>query len=285
MSSLTLSSPAKVNLFLKVLRKRSDGYHDIATLMQAVSLFDRISVEAVEGDGVSIWCSDPSLPADSTNLACRAADLYLKTTGIRKKISIRIEKNIPIGAGLGGGSSNAATVLKALDELEGGRLGKEALLDLSASLGSDCPFFISGKAAYAEGRGERLQSVDLPKFAYILVNPGFQVSTAWAYSNLDLTKKGEDNILIFSGKAPSKAVDLKAILVNDLEEVTLRKHPVISDIKKALLGSGAVVSLMSGSGPTVFGVFEDRDAAERALSPLKKRFPDNFFVSLAEGLC
>ncbi|HAO93397.1 MAG: 4-(cytidine 5'-diphospho)-2-C-methyl-D-erythritol kinase [Deltaproteobacteria bacterium GWB2_55_19] len=284
MSSLTLSSPAKVNLFLKVLRKRSDGYHDIATLMQAVSLYDRVSVETGEGEGVTLWCSDPMLPDGSSNLAYRAADLYLKTTGVRKKVSIRIEKNIPVGAGLGGGSSNAATVLKALDELEGGRLGHERLLELSASLGSDCPFFISGKPAYAEGRGERLKPVDLPKFAYILINPGFQVSTAWAYSNLDLTKNCEDNILTHSGKTPAKAEDLKTLLVNDLEEVTLREYPVILGIKNALVESGAIASLMSGSGPTVFGVFNDRRGAEAALTPLRKRFPDNFFVSLAEGL-
>ncbi|MBI5643387.1 MAG: 4-(cytidine 5'-diphospho)-2-C-methyl-D-erythritol kinase [Deltaproteobacteria bacterium] len=284
MSSIAVASPAKINLFLRVLRKRLDGYHDISSLMQPVGLYDNITIDVEDGDGIAVSCSKPELPADPSNLAHRAADLFLTRLNLKKHVRIFIEKNIPIGAGLGGGSSNAAAVIMGLNEALKTGLKDGEMMGMGAALGSDVPFFILKGPAFAEGRGEKLEKTVLPKLPYVLVNPGFQVSTAWVYNNLDLTKKTEDNNLSYSKKAFITAKDLRDCLVNDLEDVTLKKHPVISNLKNALIKAGAIGSLMSGSGPTVFGIFNDMSGAEAACKSLKDSLPEGNSVFLAPGL-
>ena len=288
----TFLSPAKVNLFLKTLRKRKDGYHDILSLMQPVSLYDEIILGVEDGKGIFIACDNKSIPCDQTNLVYRAAEAFSKAAGISKKLSINIKKNIPVAAGLGGGSSNAATVLKALNEIVSANVSVEKLMQIGAALGSDVPFFIAGKACIASGRGEILDPVELPRFWYILINPGFPVSTHWVYQNLNLTKTQENiNITISKVKAfccGGRLEDpqiLHSILINDLEDVTIRKHPGIKKIKKVLIDFGAVGALMSGSGPTVFGIFRSEDNTRKTFGQIKKdqRFKD-MAVFLAQGI-
>ncbi len=277
--------PAKVNLFLKVLGKRPDGYHEISTLMQPISLYDELVVEIADGSGIEIICSTGQIPSGPSNLAYRAADLFLKETGIKKKVKLSVVKHIPVGAGLGGGSSDAASVLMSLNSLTGGGLTEEALMRLGAQLGSDVPFFILKSPALAEGRGTELKRAALPCYHYVLANPGFPVSTAWAYGNLDLTKIGQDYNLSYSVEALSRTgckEGLKGLLVNDLETATIAAHPVLAQVKDALLGIGAQAALMSGSGPTVFGIFVGREDAAVAFEKLKRG--DSPFAGLSGGM-
>ena len=280
----TYLSPAKVNLFLRVLRKRADGYHDIMSLMQPISLYDEISLDIREGRGISIECDNISIPVDRTNLAFKAAEAFFKTTGINNKAIIKIKKRIPVAAGLGGGSSNAATVLMALNELTSLNLSANDLAKIGLAIGSDVPFFLVGKPCLAKGRGEILEPVELPKFWYVLINPGFPVSTQWVYRNLNLTKNIE-NININISKVSENLAAIQRLLINDLEAVTLRKHYEIQELKDALLALDATGALMSGSGPTVFGVFLNKGKAKKAFEQIKKdrRFKD-MAVFIAQGL-
>ena len=283
-SPLLLFSPAKVNLFLRVLRKRDDGYHDIITLMQPITLHDEISIEVESGEGVSVSCDSADVPDGSGNLACMAAEAFLKCADMRKRVKIRIKKNIPVAAGLGGGSSNAATVLTGLNGILRAGLSEAELLSIGGRLGSDVPFFMLGGPALASGKGTELERVKLPRYRYVLINPGFKVSTAWAYNNLDLTKEPQNNMLPYSVGDFNDMERLKDYLVNDIETVTLRKHPEISSLKKALIENGASAALMSGSGPTVFGIFREGGAARSACKALKKRLDARHSVFLTEGL-
>lgn len=277
-------SPAKVNLFLKVLSKRPDGYHEIRSLMQPVSLYDEVTIEVVQGDAIFVSSDHAGVPGGRDNLAYRAAEQVLEAVGVKRKVSISIGKRIPVGAGLGGGSSDAATVLMGLNSLLGGQIDDKRLMGLGAGIGSDVPFFILKGSALASGRGEILKRVKLPRYDYVLVNPGFHVSTAWAYTNLDLTKKTEDNILLYSEGPLDPELDIRDFLHNDLEAVTAARYPEITAIKRALVEEGALGSLMSGSGPTVFGVFQDAGKAEAAFERLKMTLNRGFSVFLAHGI-
>lgn len=278
--------PAKVNLFLKVLGKRPDGYHEISTLMQPVSIYDELTVEIESGSGVEISCSSNQCPSGPSNLAYKAAELFLKKTGIGKKVKLSIVKEIPVGAGLGGGSSDAASVLIALNSMTGAGEAEETLMRLGAEIGSDVPFFILRSSAWASGRGTELKRVALPCYHYVLVNPGFHVSTAWAYGNLDLTKVNQDYNLSYSVEALSRTDNkggLKGLLVNDLETATIAAHPALARLKDVLLENGADGALMSGSGPTVFGVFAGRDSAAAAFEAIKSGLPGGMMIFKAEG--
>lgn len=276
-------SPAKVNLFLKVISRRADGYHEISSLMQPVSLYDEISISVDAGEGISVRCGNDRVPEGRENLAFKAAELILQYTGIKRNLSIEILKRIPVGAGLGGGSSNAAATLMGLNSILNAGLDDKELMGLGARIGSDVPFFILKSPAMARGRGEVLERVKLPHFTYILINPGFHVSTAWAYNNLDLTKKAEDNILAYSEETLKDVSKIREFLENDLEAVTLRKYPEISKIKSTLVKAGAWGALMSGSGPTVFGIFPE-GSASRAFDRLKNSIGKGYSIFLAKGL-
>jgi len=265
LSTITLRSPAKINLCLSVLARRPDGYHDVEMLMQMVGLFDEVTV-SLGGPGISVKCDSVAVPSGEGNIAWKAAAELLRVSGCKAGLSIEIKKNIPVAAGLGGGSGNAAAVLAATNKLLGLGLERDRLAEIGVRIGMDVPFFFFGPTALARGRGELLTELpSMPQFRVLLVNPGFETSTAWVYKNLNLglTKKLDCNKI--------SRLNLRNIgegLHNDLETVTSAAHPVIDRIKAALLARGAVGALMSGSGPTVFGIFETRSACQAAADGL-----------------
>jgi len=263
-------SPAKINLCLHVLGRRADGYHELAMAMQRVDLCDRIRIKVGNGPG-TISCSGMELAAGEENIAARAARLLLAVAGVEAAVEIEIEKKIPVAAGLGGGSSNAATVLTGLNQMLSLGLSDVGLFELAAKLGSDVPFFVYRQAAWATGTGTTLEALPpLPDVAYLLVNPKIAVSTAWVYQSLQLTKGGElANLPRFSAVTRG---DLCAALHNDLERVTLQRYPLLAQIKQLLLDKGASGSLMSGSGATVFGVFADYASACRVAGELAREY-------------
>jgi 4-diphosphocytidyl-2-C-methyl-D-erythritol kinase len=235
-------------------------------LMQAVGLYDEVTV-SLTGSGVAVECDSPDVPSGAGNIAYRAAREMVKRFGGKKGVSVRIRKSIPVAAGLGGGSSDAAAVLAACNRLLGAGCGREQLAEIGTALGMDVPFFFHGPTALARGRGEVLEGLPpLPKFWVLLVNPGFATSTAWAYRNvnLGLTKK------VYCNKIASLTVSqIAGALHNDLETVTAAAHPVIGEMERALLARGAAGARMSGSGPTVFGVFLDESACREAARDLQ----------------
>jgi len=256
-------APAKINLCLHVLGRLPNGYHELAMAMQRVDLFDAITISLSKQRGIRVQCSGLELPDDGENIAARAAQLLLDEVACEIGVEIKIEKNIPVAAGLGGGSSDAATVLLGLSEMLKAEVSRRRLLELGSQLGSDVPFFIFGQPAWATGTGIRLEPLPvLPDVAYLLVNPGIAVSTAEVYRSLQLTKGGElANLPRFSVVTRG---DLCGSLYNDLERVTLNRFPLIEEIKQRLVDLGALGALMSGSGSTVFGVYPDYAAAEDA---------------------
>ncbi len=262
----TRYAPAKINLCLHVLGKRHDGYHELAMLMQRVSLCDVIEFEVVSTPGVRVCCDRLSLAPGEENIAGRAALLILDRAGNPCGINLCIEKNIPVAAGLGGGSSDAATVLLTLNQLLNMQLSRHRLMELGARLGADVPFFIYENAAWATGIGDQLLMAPLlPAVWYVLVNPGISVSTAQVYRKLGLTSKMDATKL---PRFPETLENLVEQLHNDLERVTLADYPVVGEIKQRLLVLGATGVLMSGSGPTVFGVFASEEAASAATAAL-----------------
>ena len=263
----TFKAPAKVNLCLHVLGRRFDGYHELAMAMQRVDLCDIVNIQLGGDAGVRVVCSGVDLPEGDENIAAKAARTVLDITGIDVGVDIYIEKRIPVAAGLGGGSSDAATVLLGLNEMLGNKVTVERLFALGGALGADVPFFVFQRPAWATGTGTTLEPLPaLPAVAYLLINPGITVSTADVYRSLQLTKGGElANLPRFSVVT---AGDLCDALHNDLESVTLQRYPVIAEIKQRLLAEGALGALMSGSGATAFGVFSNFEAARRAGSVL-----------------
>lgn len=252
--------PAKINLWLEVVGKRADGYHELSSLMLPISIYDDIRIEIGSHDGpISVECNVPGIPLDQQNLAWRAADLFRNASGVRAGMRVILEKRIPSGAGLGGGSADAAGVLLALNSFYSNTLALVELDRLALKLGADVPFFLRREPALATGIGEKLQAAGgVPKYPLLLVKPAVNVSTASVYQNLKLTR---DRAQITLNCFCSDPWRLGELIVNDLESVTILRYPVLSDIKKWLLARGATAALMSGSGPTVFGVFRSREAA------------------------
>lgn len=271
METLVFKSPAKINLFLEVLRKREDGYHEICSLMQTVDLCDELLLQRRK-EGVVIRTDDPECPANETNLAFKAAQLILEEAKIKEGVSIHIKKIIPIAAGLGGGSSNAATTLKGINQLFELNLSDQKLHFLSSQIGSDIPFFLSSGQALVRGRGEIIEPITIYRdYWLVLARPEVKVSTQWAYQNLkiNLTKvKNEVNLKVLEN--PNVFFEALPHFENDLEEVVSVKYPIIRRIKDILENSGAVKSSMSGSGPTVYGVFERKPKAEEVARKLRR---------------
>ncbi len=267
MSEITVKVPAKINLCLSVLGKRSDGYHEVEMLMQMVGLYDEVTV-ARRGQGVNVRCDNSAVPSGEANIAWKAAAAMLSLLGSNAGLAIEIRKAIPVAAGLGGGSGDAAAVLVAANRLLQTGLNRERLAQVGAELGMDVPFFLYGPTALARGRGEMLTELaPLPKFSVLLVNPGFETPTAWAYKNLNLrlTKKVDCNKI-----ARLTVRNIAEGLHNDLETVTAAVHPVIGKIEEALRAQGAAGVCMSGSGPTVFGIFETKNACRTAAENLSQ---------------
>ena len=258
---LQLNAPAKINWFLSVLGKRQDGYHDISSLVQCIDLHDILLFE--HSDTLELISEIPDLPAEK-NLVFRAARRMMEIAERKRGVRITLVKNIPLAAGLGGGSSDAASTLVGLDRLWGTGLGPELLRDIGAAIGSDVPFFIGNIYAIMEGRGERIHPLQgASEMTLLLVNPLIPVSTAWAYEacQIRLTKKPVD-IKLFCQTLARKDFDtLNSMLVNDLEMAVIAAHPEIGRIKESLYRLGASAAAMSGSGSTVFGVFLSADEA------------------------
>ncbi len=271
MTQISIAAHAKVNLILDVIGRRANGYHDLCMLMVRLSLHDRVDVALTADGKIAVDCPGLPLAAGEENIAARAARLFFAHTGSCQGATITIAKEIPAAAGLGGGSSDAAAVLLALNDLTGSALSRGELQGLGVRLGADVPFFLCGEsAAWATGIGERLQPWrGLPPCFLVLVNPGFPVSTAWVYQNLGLTAdRPETKIPRF----PAGVDSLAALLRNDLEAVTSARHAEIPLIKARLLESGAAGALMSGSGATVFGLFGDAVVAQRAAERLTAEY-------------
>jgi 4-diphosphocytidyl-2-C-methyl-D-erythritol kinase len=268
-SSLRLRAPAKINWFLEIIGKRDDGYHDIRSVMHSVTLFDTLLFSP--SDHIEI-VSDLDIPAEQ-NLAYKAAHLLSEKASCRKGVRITLQKEIPVSAGLAGGSSDAAQTLLGLNEFWGIGLRKDELIPMGLLLGSDIPFFFSDSCALIEGRGEKMTplhtDLHLP-LIILLAKPAASVSTAWAYQSRDagpgekLTKKPVDIKLFCQALYKQDFALLGVILNNDLENAVTERYPVIMELKKGMVQEGALFSAMSGSGPTVFGVFQSRESAENA---------------------
>jgi 4-diphosphocytidyl-2-C-methyl-D-erythritol kinase len=280
---IQIDAPAKINLFLQVTGRRPDGYHELVTLMCPLGLADRIRLDPA-GPRIRVTCSDPAIPTDTANTTHRAAEIFFRNltrsrlpplTGVK----ITIEKQIPVGAGLGGGSSDAAAVFRGLNRLLGYPFQLAELMEMGREVGADVPFFIFGQPALATGIGERLEPYSkLPPYRVLLFYPGVSVSTAEVYKNLDLgltncKKKLKDFVL------KQRPFDAALHLCNDLETVTLNRYPQVKAAKEALEGRGSLGVSMSGSGSTVFALFADDGTARRALQGLEGITEGSFFLT------
>jgi 4-diphosphocytidyl-2-C-methyl-D-erythritol kinase len=277
-----LLAPAKLNIRLKVTGRRPDGYHELVSIMVPVSLFDHLELEMTLRGRIRLACKGLSIPDNEENLVYRAAQAFFSRTRRESGLSVKLTKNIPVAAGLGGGSSDAASTLMALNEMCSNPLTSEELAELAVSLGSDIPFFLKNRPCMARGIGEILEPIEKwPGFWYVIVTPPVKVSTEWVYANLKLKlTTGEYDSII--KHLESGSFDIAEILENDLETVTVSHFPVIKTIKKSLVDEGAKGALMTGSGPSVFGIFESKDQALSAERHLISRDLGNIFV--VEGI-
>jgi 4-diphosphocytidyl-2-C-methyl-D-erythritol kinase len=276
---LCLEASAKVNVGLRVTGKRPDGYHELITIMVPVTLYD--SLELIPRDkGVSISCGGFPVPADEGNLAFRAAEAFFGCSGIGGGVEIRLRKGIPVAAGLGGGSSDAAATLLGLNRIYGLPLDEVTMGRLALGLGADVPFFLLGRPALARGVGEVLEPLEgWPELWYLIVTPAIEVSTAWVYANLKIGLTSR-NLPFNMPSFEATPFEVADFLVNDLEAVTAARFPVITRIKALMLDAGAEGALMSGSGPSVYGIFTTEEKAERA----RERFEGLGRVFLARGI-
>ena len=284
-------APAKINLCLSVIGKRDDGYHELESVMQKLELADVITIEISEGHGITLSCSDSKLPVNEDNLAWQAARKFLDHHAIQCQVNLHLEKNIPVSAGLGGGSSDAAAVLLALDDLLQANTGEYQLLKIALELGADVSFFIkSYPASFATGIGEKLISVPgITDCVVLLVNPGFPVSTKWVFDNFALTTKGNPYILapekdcqstIYSGPWGGDLLQAGSdVFFNDLETVTATRYPEIGTIKRRMIDDGAEIALMSGSGPTLFAIFKNRDQAQDSFEKFRRIYGPGVFLT------
>jgi 4-diphosphocytidyl-2-C-methyl-D-erythritol kinase len=275
-------------LLLNVLGKRPDGFHELETIMHPVGLFDTISI-GCGGTEIQLDCNEASLPTDARNLVYRAAEAFLQKVGIKDGVRLHLEKRIPLAAGLGGGSGNAATTLMGLNEIFGNPLSREELESLAAMLGSDVPFFLQSNPALAIGRGEKIQSLDffpaLRGTALVLIHPGFGIAAAWAYQNLARFpsamngQRGRAKKLIELLQGGNLAVAGKEFY-NSLEAPALQKYPLLALFQEFLRENGAAATLMSGSGSTTFAVAQDHGAAADLAEKLKAKFGETNWISV-----
>ena len=286
MNSIKLKSRAKINLSIDVLGKRLDGYHLVEMIMQTIDLYDLIEISEIEDNQIIIKSASDEIPLDCNNLVYKAADLIKQKFNITKGIEIDIQKNIPVAAGMAGGSSNAAAILVGLNKLWNLNLSDQALEELGLKLGADVPFCINGGAVLASGIGEELTPIKgLSKDICILVcKPDLFVSTKEVYESLDskhIDKRPNNKFLIDC----LKNEDIRKLaenMFNVLEEVTVEKHPVIQQIKDIMIKNKALGAMMSGSGPTVFGLYDNIEDANICKSILENHFKQTFVVACEE---
>jgi len=269
MDSITVNAYAKINLGLDVLRRRADGYHDVRMIMQSLDLHDIITITKLPTEGITIKTNLSYLPNDQGNLIYKAAALFLDTLSLEEGLDLKLEKNIPVAAGLAGGSSDAAATLKGLNTLYQAGLSTEELMKLGVKIGADVPYCLMLGTALSEGIGELLTPLSpIPSCYILLVKPDISVSTRYVYENLRLT----DTLLhpdIARIRASLETGDLNTLsrnMDNILQSVTTKDYPIINEIKHKMLELGALTSLMSGSGPTVFGIYKDAELARNSLN-------------------
>ncbi len=274
-----IDTPAKINLFLRITGRRADGYHELDSVFAPIELFDRVQLEIrpSQSAAIELTCDGAQLPLDSRNLAWRAAESFLKEFGISARVRIALGKNIPAGAGLGGGSSDAAAVLQLLSSLSG-RAGDESLNKIALSLGADVPFFLDPKSSHVTGIGETRLPIPLPQFHLVLAVPPIEVPTAKVYAGLKRNR--------WSGPTPDAHLDVlrrgavsSDVLVNDLEASASALFPEITLTRQVLESVSPLAVSMSGSGGTVFAIFADATAATAAADEARGRLPDSFVIA------
>jgi 4-diphosphocytidyl-2-C-methyl-D-erythritol kinase len=278
-ATYTIKAPAKINVRLKVTGRRPDGYHELVSIMVPVDIFDTLDLTVPFNGDIRIGCKGREIPEDETNLAYRAARDFMSLTGIKDGVSITLTKNIPVAAGLGGGSSDGAAVLLALNDIYSRPLPEAEIHRLALKLGADVPFFLKGVPCLATGIGEILEPLPgWPEAWYVIITPPLQVSTAWVYRNLKLKlTTGEYDYIVKNLKNDTFTISM--LLENDLETVTTASFPIINTLKKLLVDAGAEGAIMSGSGPSVFGVFASQEKAESAKRLLVSHNPGDIFVA------
>lgn len=279
-ATLEKKSACKVNLLLNILSRRPDGFHELETVMQPLQLHDHLAFSKI-ARGIELTCSEASLPTDSGNLVYRAAAGFLEAAGIREGVRVHLEKRVPLAAGLGGGSGNAATTLLALNELFDMPLGGEALDKIAGLLGSDIPFFLQDQPALATGRGERIEPLKpFPALAggwFLLIHPGFGVATAWAYKHLarfpaalnGQPGRARQLIALLQGTDPAQAA---SEFYNSLEAPVLEKFPLLALFQEFLRAQGVLVTMMSGSGSTTFAWVRGEAAARKLENQVQSKF-------------
>jgi len=275
MSVLEVSAHAKINLSLDVSGKREDGYHELRMIMQTIDLHDKVLIETTGEAGITLECDNSWVPLDSRNTAWKAAQLMMEHCGIQTGIRINIRKRIPVAAGLAGGSADAAAVLRGLNKLFSAGLDRQRLKELGKQVGADVPYCIEGGTMLAEGIGERLTPLrDFSGVDIVLVKPKIGVSTGWVYGNLKIAEiirqDRPDTELLISALTTGNLSMVAAHMKNVLELVTIPRYGIVQEAKDRLLKAGALGSMMSGSGPTVFGIFLNTFAAVRACDDLAK---------------
>jgi 4-diphosphocytidyl-2-C-methyl-D-erythritol kinase len=274
MEEVVIDAHGKINLALDVLYLRDDGYHEINTIMQQIDLKDTITLRNIEGDRAIIECNSKEVPLDETNLAYKAWKKIVEKTNLTRGIHIRIDKNIPVAAGLAGGSTNAAAVLKGLNILWNLNLSQERLMEIGAEIGADVPFCILGGTAHARGIGEKLKKIrSFSNKLILLANIGKPVSSAYVYNKLDLDNRSKridvDKIVEYIEEDDVKKVAEN--MENIMEQVVIKEYPIIAQIKEDMVRYGALGSIMSGSGPTVFGIFDDEEKLLNCKKFLEKK--------------
>ncbi|MGV3774167.1 MAG: 4-(cytidine 5'-diphospho)-2-C-methyl-D-erythritol kinase [Verrucomicrobiales bacterium] len=289
-TATTALSPCKVNFILNILGKRPDGFHELETALFPIQAHDLLEFSRSPATGgIALTCNHPELPTDRGNLVYRAAENFLQAANIREGVAIRLEKKLPLAAGLGGGSANAAVTLLGLNEIFGNPLAPELLHRLAAELGSDVPFFLQSRPALGVGRGEQVTS--LPEFAalkgkwIILIHPGFGVSTPWAYKNLARFPQALNGTpgraeRLANALVTSTLADAQPDFYNSLEAPVLEKFPSLTLFQDCLKENGAEVALMSGSGSSTFAISTNQRAAETIVERFKSKFGDSCWVAI-----
>ncbi|MCX7888011.1 MAG: 4-(cytidine 5'-diphospho)-2-C-methyl-D-erythritol kinase [Verrucomicrobiae bacterium] len=289
-AQLTLFSPVKINLYLRIVRKRPDGFHELETVMVPLDFGDTLTFALAE-DHITISCNNPALPTDDSNLVIRAAKAIARRFNVTAGAHITLTKRAPLAAGIGSGSSNAAITLIGLNQLWKLNATADQLHEIAAALGSDINFFLTGTAALCGGRGEQISPIPFALQATVLlVNPGFGISTKWAYQRWAQTASGltaapPDITLLLRAVERNDLAGVCASLYNSLETPCLKKFPVLELLKRALREQGAAGALMSGSGSTVFGLFEAPQQAAQAAQALRNEFGPNLWTHVCAFRC
>lgn len=270
MNEITIDCPAKINLSLDILGKREDGYHEISTIMQTISLYDKVKIK--KSNDFRITVKGANLPLDDNNIALKIAKVMMKKYNIQGGVEINIEKNIPVAAGLAGGSSDAAGVILGINKIYDLNLSDNELMDIGALVGSDVSYLIKRGTALCTGRGEKVETLkSLTGHKVLIAKPNISVSTKWVYDNLNLKAiENKPNTKLLVSFIENNDIDsISKNLLNVLETVTITKYKVIDEIKNFMKNNGSIGSIMSGSGPTVFGIFKD-DSINYCFNELKK---------------